>query len=146
MQELYEDFLQKALKSVVCLDMHPRTSITIIIQEIQNDGCILSAALNGACCALLDAGIPMKSLITGVIFDINEKGEIFLDSNLDTSSECVAKLIIAYDSEKYNVISMINEGTISVDQIKSCLKIGRVASKEIVDFYHESMKKRFLIK
>lgn len=143
-QEFYESFLLKALESVICLDMHPRTSITVVIQEIQDDGSILSTALNASCAALLDAGIPMRSLITGIIFEINEEGNIFLDPNSETSSECQSKLIMVLEGVNHNTVSLINEGNLTVDQIKKCLKMGRIASREILSFYEESMKKRFL--
>jgi len=39
---------------------------------------------------------------------------------------------------------MMNEGNLTVDQIRRCLRIGKVASREILNFYEESMKKRFL--
>ena len=143
-QEFQESFLLKALESIICLDSHPRTSITLVAQEIQNDGSLLSVALNASCSALLDAGIPVRSLITGIMFEIDEEGTIYLDPDQEKSSLCQSKLVLALESVNHGLISMMNEGNLTVDQIRRCLRIGKVASREILNFYEESMKKRFL--
>lgn len=72
------------------------------------------------------------------------RGNIFLDPNSETSSECQSKLIMVLEGVNHNTVSLINEGNLTVDQIKKCLKMGRIASREILSFYEESMKKRFL--
>lgn len=42
--------------------LHPRTSIQVVLQVLQDDGALLSASLNATCAALLDAGIPMATM------------------------------------------------------------------------------------
>lgn len=44
----------------------PRTSIFIVVQSLGEDGSALSCAINCVCAALLDAGIPLKSMIASV--------------------------------------------------------------------------------
>ncbi|GFR44453.1 hypothetical protein Agub_g5685 [Astrephomene gubernaculifera] len=54
------------LEGVIPLGMHPRTSIMVILQVLQEDGSVLVCALNAACAALVDAGVPMSTMYASV--------------------------------------------------------------------------------
>ena len=46
--------------------LHPRTSFSVNLQEMQDDGCLESACVNASCLALLDASVSLKFLIASV--------------------------------------------------------------------------------
>ncbi|XP_022862986.1 exosome complex exonuclease RRP46 homolog isoform X4 [Olea europaea var. sylvestris] len=62
----YEMILKRTLQNICILNVHPNTTTTIIIQVVNDDGSLLPCAINAACSALVDAGIPLKYL--AVIF------------------------------------------------------------------------------
>lgn len=144
--ELYENYIRSILESVIYLDLHPRTSISVILQEMQDDGCLLSTAVNSACCALIDAGIPMKCMMASVTGYIN--GD---DINLDPCKEEIeenpgSSIVFTFESTENRLISITNDGDLTIDQIKNAIKVSSIAATEINNFYHDSMKKRFLMK
>jgi exosome complex component RRP41 len=55
--------IQQNFESVIHLHLFPRSEIDIFIQVLESDGGELSAAINAASLALIDAGIPMKDFL-----------------------------------------------------------------------------------
>ncbi|CAK9188467.1 unnamed protein product [Ilex paraguariensis] len=58
----YEMVLKRTLQNMCLLTVHPNTTTSIIIQVVNDDGALLPCAINAACAALVDAGIPLKHL------------------------------------------------------------------------------------
>ena len=61
----YEHVIRRTLEGVIQLGLHPRTSITVVLQVDQEEGALLSCAINAACAALVDAGVPMTTMFGG---------------------------------------------------------------------------------
>jgi len=55
--------IKNALEASVMLQLYPKTRIVLDITVLADDGGRLSACINAATCALVDAGIPMKDLV-----------------------------------------------------------------------------------
>lgn len=55
--------IQNALEASLMLRLFPKTRIILDITVLADDGGRLSAAINAATCALVDAGLPMKDLV-----------------------------------------------------------------------------------
>jgi exosome complex component RRP41 len=86
--------IQKALEATVLLQTYPRTRIAIHIVVLSDDGGRISAALNSATLALIDAGVALKdfccacsagvaSTSSTVLVDLN-RGEEQSDTGLAT--------------------------------------------------------------
>ncbi|XP_044497344.1 exosome complex exonuclease RRP46 homolog isoform X2 [Mangifera indica] len=58
----YEVILKRTVQSRCILTVNQNTTTSIIIQVVHDDGALLPCAINAACAALVDAGIPMKHL------------------------------------------------------------------------------------
>jgi len=61
-ERTYQDVertLQRLFDHCIIGRLHPSTLITITIQVMNDDGCLLGCAINAATLALLDAGVPM---------------------------------------------------------------------------------------
>lgn len=54
--------VRQVLESAVLLDAHPRTSITVACTVLFDDGAAIACAVNAACAALVNAGIPMRGM------------------------------------------------------------------------------------
>nr|GFC31937.1 exosome complex exonuclease RRP46 homolog [Tanacetum cinerariifolium] len=54
--------LKNTLQSICLLNVHPNTTTSIVVQVVNDDGALLPCAINAACAALVDAGIPLKHL------------------------------------------------------------------------------------
>jgi exosome complex component RRP46 len=67
--------LERALRQTV----EPTILIQIVVQIEQVDGNILSTAVNAISLAMLDAGLPMSSLVASVTAAIDQQDNILLD-------------------------------------------------------------------
>lgn len=83
----WEQVLQKCLKSVVLTALHPRTCIQVVLQAVHCDGAVLAAALNAAVAALMDASIPMRSMLAAATTATSGNGALLVDP--DASEELV---------------------------------------------------------
>ncbi|EFC46265.1 predicted protein [Naegleria gruberi] len=75
----YELIIRQTLENVILTNIYPRTVITISIQVVQYDGCLLSASLNAASLALLDAGVAMKTTLVSSSCSYLNSGDCLLD-------------------------------------------------------------------
>jgi exosome complex component RRP46 len=127
-----EDMLKQIFKEIILVRLHPRTSISILVQEIYNNGSLLSAAINAVCCALIDAGLPMKCPVAGVSVRPEEASEVctfdfVFDNNLD-------------------LITIITKGCATEEQIRAAIKLGQLDAKKSFECIRERIRERFTLK
>lgn len=132
------------MESSIYGHLYPRTSINIIIQELQCRNDLISSALNASICALMNAGISQQYLIAAVCIGIEENEKLILNPNLDQLNECVANLTFVLDNQNYKLISFIHEGSLSIDLFDRALKLAKTACVDVFKFYKESIKKQFI--
>lgn len=95
-EKRWEWQLQHTLAQLIHTGKHPRTCIQIVVQVIHDDGSLLSAALNAATAALLDACIPMHSMFCAATVAVASDGSQLLDP--DRSEEMVRILSLSIES------------------------------------------------
>lgn len=123
--------------------LHPRSSLTLILQVVHDDGSLLSCSLNAACMALMDAGLPMNCLFCGVTCAINSDGQILTDPTAAQEKECRAILTFAIDSTDHKVMMSSTRGSFSVHELQQCIAVSQKASEKIFQFYRESVRRRY---
>lgn len=138
-----EEFVSKTLETILFTAFHPRTCLTIILQEIQNDGPILSTCLHAACFALLDAGFPMKCTLASTSVIINADGLIVMNASEDEIKSCIASFDIIFSSDDNRIISIKSEGNFSFNQFRQCFKLCKESAQEIFQFYRDTIQMRF---
>lgn len=77
--KVLERALRQTVEPTILSGMMPRTLIQIVVQIEQVDGDILSTAVNAISLAMLDAGLPMSSLVASVTAAIDQQDNILLD-------------------------------------------------------------------
>ncbi|GAB4837227.1 exosome non-catalytic core subunit rrp46 [Ancistrocladus abbreviatus] len=74
LEKEYEMILKRTLQSICILNMNPNTTTSVIVQVVNDDGALLPCAVNAACAALVDAGIPMKHLSVAISCCVVDSG------------------------------------------------------------------------
>ncbi|KAK9824457.1 hypothetical protein WJX72_010412 [[Myrmecia] bisecta] len=77
-----ESLIRQCVEGVVLTAMHPRTAILVVIQVVQNDGCVMACALNAVAAALVDAGIPMHQNFVSVTSALMPGASVVIDPDL----------------------------------------------------------------
>ncbi|KAJ8621475.1 hypothetical protein MRB53_030004 [Persea americana] len=157
----YEMILKRTLQSICVLTIHPNTITSVILQVINDDGSLLPCAINAACAALLDAGIPLKHLAVAVCCGLTESGYVILDPTKleeqkmqgfsyvvfpNSAHTVLLKGPSQMDSEpmEHGVITSVTHGVMPVDDYLHSLERGRSASAKISDFIRRSLQSQVL--
>ncbi|GJV11762.1 exosome complex exonuclease RRP46 [Tanacetum coccineum] len=146
----YEMVLKKTLQSICLLNVHPNTTTSIVIQVVNDDGALLPCAINAACAALVDAGIPLKHLAVAICCCMAESGHILLDPSKIEEQKVKAFIYLVFpnsivsvlpqDVKEHGIITSVTHGAMAVDDYFRCLKLGRAAAAEMSDFLRNSIK------
>ncbi|XP_033096418.1 exosome complex component RRP46-like [Anneissia japonica] len=114
-----EQLIQNSCASAILATLHPRTSILIIVQVVQDSGSLLSCSINASCLALMDAGIPMKYLVCSITSALDKEGKIILDPTDKQCKDALSVITCAFDSHKQNIVTVSLSGSCSIEQIVS---------------------------
>lgn len=146
----YEKFLKEGISGCVDLSKYPRMLILFSVLIINNDGALMSVALNACVLALLDAGVPMHyapSAVTISAFSQNSetKKYLLLDPTQEEEKDSLANStivlrppgVVGVNSAEACVICSESTGIVSIDTFKNVMTLAAEASLSI----HETMKK-----
>ncbi|KAM9737105.1 exosome complex component RRP46-like [Dama dama] len=138
-----ERLIRNTCEAVVLGALHPRTSITVVLQVISDAGSLLACCLNAACMALVDAGVPMRALFCGVTCALDSDGTLMLDPTAKQEKEARAVLTFALDSVERKLLMSTTKGLYSDAELQQCLAAAQTASTHVFRFYRESLQRRY---
>ncbi|KAG5269003.1 hypothetical protein AALO_G00197220 [Alosa alosa] len=138
-----EQCVRETCEAALLSSLHPRSSLTLILQEIHDDGSLLACCLNAACMALMDAGLPMSCLFCGITCVINMDGQIIIDPTLQQEKDSRALMTFAIDSIDKRVMMSSTKGSISVQELQEAIALSQRTSERIFQFYRSSVCRRY---
>ncbi|XP_033054716.1 exosome complex component RRP46 isoform X2 [Trachypithecus francoisi] len=138
-----ERLIRNTCEAVVLGTLHPRTSITVVLQVVSDAGSLLACCLNAACMALVDAGVPMRALFCGVTCALDSDGTLVLDPTSKQEKEARAVLTFALDSVERKLLMSSTKGLYSDSELQQCLAAAQAASQHVFRFYRESLQRRY---
>nr|CAD7448896.1 unnamed protein product [Timema bartmani] len=90
-----EHLIRNTCEISLVATLHPRSSILIVVQEMQDSGGLLSCAVNAACLSLINSGISMKFLVAAVSCMIDQQDNIILDP--DNKQLLLKRLLFSFE-------------------------------------------------
>ncbi|KAM8954482.1 exosome complex component RRP46 [Pelodytes ibericus] len=138
-----ELLIRETCEAVIMGALHPRSSITIVLQIISDAGSLLSCALNAACLAMMDAGLPLRCLFCGVTCALDADGHLTLDPTAKQEKESKAVLTFAIESVKRRVLTMASRGGYSNTELQQSTVAAQNAAQKIFQFYRDSVRRRY---
>ncbi|XP_023712969.1 exosome complex component RRP46 [Cryptotermes secundus] len=139
--KMRETLIRNTCSTALLVTLHPRTSISIIVQEMQDSGGLLACAVNAACLALINSGIAMKFLVAAVSCMIDHEDNILIDPNSKQLKGSKASLTFVFDSIKKNIMACHTTGRFTQLQYEESLLKCRNGSDKIFSFYREIVRK-----
>ncbi|KAJ3291791.1 Exosome component 5 [Borealophlyctis nickersoniae] len=131
---LYERIIRESLETSILAALHPRTSIRITCQAVSDDGSILSAAMNAAVLALIDAGIPLQSLIGSTTCMIDDQGDVLLDPTALELQNARSVHMFAFDNVSSGIIACESVGLYTASEYEDCYAYGEGGAKYVHAF------------
>ena len=93
-----EDKMVKFVQSVLDPSCPPRTTITVLVQVLSDDGSLLAAILNATSAALLEAGIPLYGSPASVSIAMTDNSAIYVDP--DAREESTSQFVGTYTLQR----------------------------------------------
>ncbi|KAJ0082149.1 hypothetical protein Patl1_12002 [Pistacia atlantica] len=172
LEKEYEMILKRTVQSICILTVNQNTTTSIIIQVVHDDGAVsfddyvfqysvfislLPCAINAACAALVDAGIPMKHLAVAICCCLAESGYVILDPTKLEEQKMKAFAYLVFPNSilsvlpegsslvegepmEHGIITSVTHGAMSVDDYFHCLDRGRAASAKLSDFLRRNLQ------
>ena len=141
-EKFVERIIRNTCETSILAQLHPRSIVSITVQEIQNSGAYLACCINAACLALLDASVSMKFLMAAVSCIIDEDGQVILDPSRKQENSAAASLTFVFENHDNGVITVSAKGIYSVEQFNTCQSLCKEAAFHVFEFYRESVKKK----
>jgi len=142
-EKAIEDIVRKTCEQVVLVKLFPRSAIQVVVQLMHDAGGLLSSIINGACMALVHAGVPMKCMVASVCCAITTDGDIVVDPPTEVEKDCRCTMTLSFKSTKLKLISSHTTGSFSMEEYFNCMEVARKSASEILSFQRLSYS-RFL--
>ncbi|KAG3092857.1 hypothetical protein PI125_g16998 [Phytophthora idaei] len=130
----YEQIIRETFMPVVLTDSFPRAVISIVY--------LLAVAINAVSLALMDAGVPMVSVVTATSCSIFDDGNLYLDPTSAEEEEAVSWVTTARSSTSDGVLTCITNGLLSEEQYFACSEACQRASESVAAFFRIVQQKK----
>ncbi|KAG7379094.1 Exosome component 5 [Phytophthora pseudosyringae] len=130
----YEQIIRETFTPVVLTDSFPRAVISIVH--------LLAVAINAVGLALMDAGVPMISVVTATSCSIFDDGNLYLDPTSAEEEEAVSWVTTARSSTSDGVLTCITNGLLSEEQYFACSEACQRASESVAAFFRIVQQKK----
>jgi exosome complex component RRP41 len=134
--------MRYALEPAVFLERYPRSAIDVYAEVLEADGGTRTASINAATVALVDAGIPMRDLVSscaaGKIDDM-----LILDLGDYEDKEGQADVPVAYMPKLGKVTLLQMDGVLSPNEFENCVNLAIDGCNRIYEIQREALKKKY---
>lgn len=124
--------IKQTFEAAILTNLYPRSQISIYLQVICDDGGAQAAAINAACLALVNAGIPMKEMVTACSVGFVDSTPL-LDLNFmeRTGGGPLLQVAMYPHSEKIALLQMENK--LPLENLEEVVALGKEGCKKIAD-------------
>lgn len=135
--------ISDCIEPVLFLELYPGTSFEVFIEVMDADGGTRCASTTVAALALADAGIPMKSLVTGVaVGKIDGSLVVDLSGIEDKAGEADLPCAITWYNDELSLLQF--DGNMDLNEMNQFLVLAKNALKSIHQIQLEALKSKFL--
>lgn len=141
-----EQIVKSTFESIICVTSFPRTQITITIQELNDEGYFLSTCINAITLALVDAGIPLKSLIvatSAIILDSEDSNGILINYTKDQEETARSKFVMAFTRSFDGIVTCYTTGSFSQSEYWKVTESLKEPSQEILTIFREALAEKY---
>eukprot|EP00123_Amoebidium_parasiticum_P014175 comp22375_c1_seq1/m.33357 comp22375_c1_seq1/g.33357 ORF comp22375_c1_seq1/g.33357 comp22375_c1_seq1/m.33357 type:complete len:247 (-) comp22375_c1_seq1:315-1055(-) len=135
--------IRDTFEAAIHTSLYPRSQIDIYVQVLQADGGQVSACINAATLALVDAGIPLKDYVTSCSAGLID-GKPILDLNYIEKSARGPELVLAVLSKSRGVIMAQMDQRLHVDRFEEVMELAIEGCETIMEILDKSVRERTL--
>ncbi|WP_202319075.1 exosome complex exonuclease Rrp41 [Archaeoglobus neptunius] len=137
---------KEVFEAVIMKELFPRSAIDIFVEVLQADAGSRTACLNAASVALVDAGVPMKGIVTSVAVG-KADGQLVLDPMKEEDNYGEADLPFAFliRSGKIESIALLQmDGCMTREEVRQAVELAKKGALRIYKMQRDAILKRYL--
>jgi exosome complex component RRP41 len=131
-----------ALQPAVFLEKYPRSVIDVYAEVLEADGGTRTACINAATVALVDAGIPMRDLVSSCAAGVMD-GQVVLDLGDEEDKEGEADIPVAYMPKLGKITLLQMDGIQPIKTFNECVDLAIEGCLQINEIQREALKKKY---
>ncbi|KAI8072944.1 ribosomal protein S5 domain 2-type protein [Gongronella butleri] len=142
-EKLLESMLRTTFEPMILTGMMPRTLLELVVQIEKDDGAALSAAINALTLALIDAGVPLKGMVSSLTCMIDSTSDaIVLDPTAEEAKNAASLHTFAFNPSitEPHMILTESTGQFSEKQLFACHDACFTASAKLNGFLRVSVE------
>jgi len=126
-------WLQKVFEHAILVEQYPRSQIEILVEVLQQDGSPVSACINAVTLALVNAGIPLRDMVTSCTLGLMDTKTVLVDLNNSEQENGAgsAQIILATHPRSGKVCLCEVEAKVSVGAFEEACRLGTASCLEI---------------
>jgi exosome complex component RRP41 len=135
--------IEWSLRPLLQLDSFPNTVVDLFITITQANASTRCAAINASAIALAAAGIPMTDLVTAVSVGKIDKSlvvDVIKEEEDYEDGEGATDIPLAFFSNSDKVSLLQLDGTITIEEMKKAIELGKEACKSIYEVQKNALK------
>ncbi len=122
--------IREALENIVLLEHYPRTMIEVFITVLQAEGGTRVASFTAAVGALIDAGIPMRTIAGGIaVGKVDGTMVVDLGKEEDNYGEADVPMVFTKEGD---ILLLQMDGMLTKDEVEYALTKGYEKVKDII--------------
>ncbi|KAJ1972452.1 exosome non-catalytic core subunit rrp46 [Dimargaris xerosporica] len=132
--------LRRIFEGVVLTSLHPSTLIQLNLQVISDHGSVLAAAFNSATVALMDAGVPMRTVVASVSCAIDQAGNILMDPDEEEEKNAMSCHVFVFDAEMKGALFTDSLGDYTPAQFEHCYQSCKAGAAKMIHFMRAAVE------
>ena len=127
-------------------ELFPRSAIDIFVEVLQADAGSRTACLNAASVALVDAGIPMRGMVTSVAVG-KVDGVLVLDPMKEEDYYGEADIPFAFliRNGKIESITLLQmDGRVTAEELRQALQLAKKGAMQIYQLQREAIMRKYI--
>nr|WCZ58711.1 exosome complex component RRP46 [Seculamonas ecuadoriensis] len=139
-----ERVLEGILEQVVMTALHPRSIISVIVQVLDDDGSLLAASVNATILALMDAGVPLRTVAAASSCCVAADGNtLYIDPTLEEENSAASTHTVVLDGIQGSVLAVRSLGCdFSAEHFVSCMDVSAQACDKLREFMRIVMERK----
>ena len=120
---------------------YPRALLQVVLQEVCDDGALLSCAVNAACLALLNAGVSLRCCAAAITCCLSSQGQFLVDPVLAEEQAAQATFHYTFTMSESGFATSEIMGRHTDAQAIAAYDAGKEGAAVLLAFFRQSMER-----
>ncbi len=137
---------REAIEAVIMKELFPRSGIDVFVEVLQADAGSRTACLNAASVALVDAGVPMKGMISSVAV-AKVDGHLVLDPMKEEDNYGEADIPFAFfiRNDRIESIALLQmDGRVTRAELIKAVELAKKGAMQIYSLQKDAIKSKYV--